>query len=154
MVSGRQFALMRPALSRTVGSAAVAAGTLRTGACEQRRDPNDMSPHDRSASARIATAFTALAFYALWIRPQMLTWGATPDETTVPTLATNWSRILTAGRRWPRFFRRRQRGSGPGWCRWEGTAQVGIAGTGWITTENRVRTASSTAGRTSKWDGI
>lgn len=28
-----------------------------------------------------ATACTALAFYALWIRPQMLTWGATPDET-------------------------------------------------------------------------
>ena len=52
-----------------------------------------MSPHRPGAPLlRIATAFTALAFYALWIRPQMLTWGATPDETTVPTLATNWSR--------------------------------------------------------------
>ena len=31
---------------------------------------------------RLAAAVAALASYALWVRPQMLTWGATPDETT------------------------------------------------------------------------
>jgi hypothetical protein len=30
----------------------------------------------------LAAAFAAAALYALWIRPRMLTWGATPDETT------------------------------------------------------------------------
>lgn len=49
---------------------------MRMVACEQRRDPKDMSLHRPGARLlRPATACTALAFYALWIRPQMLTWG-------------------------------------------------------------------------------
>ena len=41
-----------------------------------------MSGHRPGARLiRLATAFTALAFYALWIRPRMLTWGATLNET-------------------------------------------------------------------------
>lgn len=56
---------------------------MRMVAWEQWRDPKDMSLHRPGARLlRPATACTALAFYALWIRPQMLTWGATPDETT------------------------------------------------------------------------
>ena len=51
-------------------------------ACGQWWDPEDMSGHRPGARLlRLATPSAALAFYGLWIRPQMLTWGATPDET-------------------------------------------------------------------------
>ena len=51
-------------------------------ACGQWWDPEDMSGHRPGARLlRLATPFAALAFYGLWIRPQMLTWGATPHET-------------------------------------------------------------------------
>jgi hypothetical protein len=39
-------------------------------------------PGTRLLYLAAATAFPVL--YALWIRPQMLTWGATPDETVRP----------------------------------------------------------------------
>jgi hypothetical protein len=51
--------------------------------CAPGRDSKDMSLYRlRARLLRLATAFTTQSFYALWIRPQLLTWGATPDETT------------------------------------------------------------------------
>jgi hypothetical protein len=47
-----------------------------------RGGPKDMSGHRLKARLLcLATAVTALALCALWIRPRMLTWGATSDET-------------------------------------------------------------------------
>ena len=51
--------------------------------CGQRWDPDDMSGRRPGAHlVRLATVFAAPAFYAVWVRPRMLTWGATPDEIT------------------------------------------------------------------------
>src|SRR4249919_1132915 len=52
-------------------------------ACGLRWDPDDMSGHQpRIRLLRLVAACAAPALYALWIRPRLLAWGATPDETT------------------------------------------------------------------------
>jgi hypothetical protein len=41
-------------------------------------------PRPRARLLALAAALAAPVLYALWIRPRLLTWGATPDETTGP----------------------------------------------------------------------
>ena len=41
-------------------------------------------PRPRARLLALAAALAAPGLYALWIRPRLLTWGATPDETTGP----------------------------------------------------------------------
>jgi hypothetical protein len=69
-------------------SAAVVRWDLAHGGVHEQRDLKDMSLHrpDRPGPCLLylAAATAALAFHAVWIRPQMLTWGATPDETVRP----------------------------------------------------------------------
>jgi hypothetical protein len=51
--------------------------------CARRCDTEDVRGH--RSKARLlprAAAAAAPVFYALWIRPRLLTWGATRDETT------------------------------------------------------------------------
>lgn len=98
-------------------------------------------PRTRLLYLAAATAVPVL--YALWIRPQMLDLGRdsrrghryVPGDELVP--------IPTAGRRWPRSFRRRQRACGPGWCRWEATpprrlVQLGLADNNGRPSANRI----------------
>ena len=70
-------------------------------AASQYEDYEDVCGRGRRLRVARLTAAAVPALYGLWIRPRMLTWGASPDETAGLIPATNSSPIPTAGRRWP-----------------------------------------------------
>jgi len=61
--------------------------------------------------------------YALWIRPRMLRWGATPDETSRIYPGDELVPDPDGGRRWPRPCQHHRKRSGHGSCRWEASGE-------------------------------
>jgi hypothetical protein len=86
-------------------------------------------PRSRARRLALAAAVAAPAIYALWLRPRLLTWGATPEETTgaypgdelIPD-ADHWTTMATTlpappERVWPWLV---QMGLGRGgWYSWD-----------------------------------